>query len=224
MDKFQGPLDLLLQLIEKEELNITDVTISKVTEQFFEHLNSFTEDRSDELADFLVIATKLVYLKSKNLLPFLYPEEDEGPSLAEQLKLYKKYADASKNIEQLWAAGRLAYGRIEPPVKPEGFTLPLNAGLEDLKSAFLLLLKRLKPLNALPQVSIDRTVSVKEKIESIYAALKGLKNISFKKIVEQAENRTDVIVSFLAILELVKQEKVSIHQPMAFEDMMIKRM
>src|SRR3989338_6596602 len=114
LEKFQGPLDLLLQLIEQDELNITEISLSNVTEQFFDYLNKLEESRSEELADFLVIATKLVYLKSKHLLPYLYPEADEGPSLAEQLKLYKRYADASKEIGRLWEQGSIASGRIEP--------------------------------------------------------------------------------------------------------------
>jgi len=223
LEKFQGPLDLLLQLIEQEKLSITEVAVAGVTEQYFAYLSGLGEERSEELADFLVIATRLVYLKSKHLLPYLYPEEDEGPSLADQLKLYKRYADASKEIGQLWERGNVAYGRVEPPLKAEGFILPANALAKDLHLSFVLLLERLKPIAPLPEVAIDRSVSVKQKIEAIYAALKKLRQISFKNLVQNAENRTEVIVSFLAILELVKEEKVSILQTATFEDMMIKK-
>src|SRR3989339_1639297 len=101
LDNFEGPLDLLLQLIEQEDLNITDIALSKITEQFFVHLDKMGKNRSEELADFLVIAAKLIFLKSKNLLPYLNPEEDEGESLADQLKMYKRYVEASKNIDEL---------------------------------------------------------------------------------------------------------------------------
>lgn len=220
--KFQGPLDLLLQLIEQEELSITEVAIGQVTEQFFKYLQTLDEQRSDELADFLVIATKLVYLKSKQLLPYLQqPEVDEGPSLADQLKLYQRYANASHHIAELWETESLAYCRVEPPIPMEGFVLPANAYATDLHLFFTLLLKRLKPIAALPVVSIDYTLSVKEKIESIYKALQQWKKVSFHDILEQVSNRTEVIVSFLALLELVKQERVSVQQHNSLEELMI---
>lgn len=223
LEKFQGPLELLLNLIEQEELNITEISISKVTEQYFAYLNKLEDNRSEELADFLVIATKLVYLKSKHLLPYLYPEAEEGPSLADQLKLYKRYADASKHVEKLWLEPTLGYGRIEPPIPVDCFVLPANAGTTDLHKSFTFLLKRLKPVAALPEVSIDRSVSVKQKIESIYNAVKQWNKLSFKELLQNAESKTEVIVTFLALLELVKQEKVFIDQANSFEDMNVNK-
>lgn len=223
LEKFEGPLDLLLQLIENEELAITDVSLSEVTDQFFKYLTSLENDRSDELADFLVIATRLVYIKSRQLLPYLYPPEEEGMSLADQLKFYKRYAEASKYVESLWLAGKMAYGRIEPPPVIQGFTAPLNAAAADLKNSFALLLKRIKPIDPLPQVKIDRTVSVQQKIKSIYDALQKIKQLQFKDVFGGATSRSEIIVSFLAILELLKQEKVSIEQPTAFNEFTINK-
>lgn len=224
LEKFQGPLDLLLQLIEQEELNITEISLSKVTEQYFDYLNRLDESRPEELADFLVIATKLVYLKSRNLLPDLSAEEDDGPSLADQLKMYKRYIEASKHVEKLWSEGKIAYGRLEPPVKPDHFVLPLNSSADDLKNAFLVLLKKIKPLSPLPKVTIDRTVSVKNKIDYIYNLLKQQKNVNFSSILIKAENRTEVIASFLALLELVKQLKITLNQKQSFEDILITKL
>lgn len=223
LEQFEGPLDLLLQLIEEEKMAITEISLATVTEQFFAYVQTIDEDRSDELADFLVIATRLVYLKSKQLLPYLYPPEEEGASLAEQLKFYKRYADASKWVEQQWNGGKLGFGRIEPPPPMEGFVLPVNAGFEDLKKMFHLLLKRLRPVNPLPEVTIDRTVSIKQKIASIYEALTKMKSFSFREMIGGAESKTEVIVSFLALLELVRDAKVSIHQETSFNDMVIRR-
>lgn len=223
LEQFQGPLDLLLSLIEEEKMVITDISLSHVTEEFFKYLDTLEEKNPEELADFLVVASKLVFLKSKNLLPYLYPKEDEGSSLADQLKLYKRYADASKLVLQLWDLGQVAYGRIEPPTPVEGFLMPLNATGEHLKNSFLFLLKRLKPIAALPQVSIDRTISVKQKIESIFKALQSIKNINFGDVVKGATSRTEVIVSFLAVLELVKQERVHANQTDTFGDFVLTR-
>lgn len=219
LEKFEGPLDLLLQLIDQEELAITDVSIARVTEQYLKYLDSLEERRSEELADFLVIATKLVFIKSKILLPYLYPQEDEGPSLADQLKLYKQYVEASKVVEALWMKNEVAYGRIEPPIKVEGFVLPSNALAENLYLSMMGIIKKLKPVNPLPKVAIDRTISLKQKIESIFQTLQQIKKLSFTDVVGAAESRTEIIVSFLAILELVKQQKVSIQQVECFEEM-----
>ncbi|MFA6105423.1 MAG: segregation/condensation protein A [Patescibacteria group bacterium] len=223
LEKFEGPLDLLLQLIENEKLAITDVSLSDVTDQFFQFLSGMDENRSDELADFLVIATRLVYIKSRQLLPYLYPPEEEGLSLSEQLKFYKRYADASKFVEKLWGEGKMAYGRVEPAPVLTGFTAPQNATAVELKNSFVLLLKRLKPINPLPEVRIDHTVSVQQKIKSIYESLKKLNQLSFKDIFNSDSNRSEVIVSFLALLELLKQEKISVNQKNSFNDMMINK-
>lgn len=227
LDKFQGPLDLLLQLIEQEKMAITDISVSEVTEQFFTYLNQVEEKDAEELADFLVVASKLVYLKSKHLLPYLYPDEETGPSLADQLKMYKRYADASLHVDALWKENTLAYGRIEPPPPAGGtaedFLLPNNATAENLHGAFTFLLKRLKPVSALPQVSIDRTMSVKDKIASIYEALGQIKKLAFSDVISKAQNRTEVIVSFLAILELVKLEHVTVEQDYAFHNFILKK-
>lgn len=223
LEKFEGPMDLLLQLIEKEEMNITEISLSQVTEQYFNYLNTLENEHPEELADFLVIATKLVYLKSKNLLPYLYPEEEEGQSLADQLKMYKRYADAANFVQDLWTKNKVSYGRIEPPIKLAGFVMPFNATMGDLHEAFTLLLRRLKPSNPLPQVSIDHSISVKQKVESIFNAIKEWKKMDFRDILRTAESRTEVIASFLAVLELLKQEKISIHQEEAYENMVIKK-
>lgn len=219
LEKFQGPLDLLLQLIELEKLNITEVSLSQITEQFLRFLDKLENDRSEELADFLVIATKLVYLKSKTLLPYLYPEEDEGPSLTDQLKMYQQYILASKKINILWAQNRISYGRVEPPVKNTEFVLPLNAHTDDLLKSMEKLVSRLRPLNPLPKITIDRAVSVKQKVDSIWNALKQHKKINFKDLLATAENKTEVIVSFLAILELMRDQKAYINQESAFGSM-----
>lgn len=219
LEKFQGPLDLLLQLIELEKLNITEVSLSQITEQFLKFLDKMEKDRSEELADFLVIATKLVYLKSRTLLPFLYPEEDEGPSLADQLKMYQQYILASKKINILWSQNRIAYGRVEPPVKNTEFVLPFNAHGEDLLKAMQKLVSRLRTIDPLPKITIDRAVSIKQKVESIWNALKQHKKINFRDLLASAENKTEIIVSFLALLELMRDQKAFINQDSAFGNM-----
>lgn len=223
LEQFSGPLDLLLQLIEEQELDISQIALSQVTEQYFHYLDKLEENRSEELADFLVIATKLVYLKSRQLLPQLAPEEEEGPSLADQLKMYKRYLEASKEVNSRWMQGKAAYGRMEPPVKPEGFILPVNARGQDLRESFVSLLKRLKPINPLPKVSIDRAITVKQKIETIFEMLKSRKTMNFSELLAGAESKTDVIISFLAVLELVKVGSAAVKQTGVYGNLEISK-
>ncbi len=224
LEKFEGPLDLLLQLVDQEKLSITEISLSKVTEQFFSYLDKLEKNRPEELADFLVVAARLIYLKSHSLLQYAYPEEeDNGPGLADQLKLYKQYVEASKTVNSLWEAGKIAYGRIEPPVQSKEFVLPTNVTTNSLYNSMVFLLNRLKPMEALPKVSIDHSVSIKQKIDSIRNLLKNGKEFSFKNLLSSAQNKTGVIVSFLAILELVKERSVRFRQVDAFADLLVTK-
>lgn len=220
IDKFEGPMDLLLQLVDQEKLDISEIALARVTEQFFSYLDKLEENRSEELADFLVIAARLVYLKSHSLLQYAYPEdEDAGPSLADQLKLYKQYVEASKVVNGLWEKQNIAYGRVEPPVKSDKFVLPANAVTNNLRDAMMLLLARLKPLEPLPKVTIDHSISIKQKIDAIRNLLKNGKEASFKNLLSVAQNKTEVIVSFLAVLELVKGKNILVKQTGAYADL-----
>ena len=222
LEKFEGPLDLLLQLVDQEKLSITEIALAKVTEQFFSYLDKLEKNRPEELADFLVVAARLIYLKSHSLLQYAYPKEEEsGPGLADQLKLYRQYVEASKIVNSLWEANKIAYGRIEPPVKAKEFVLPGNATKNNLRDSMVFLLGRLKPLEPLPKVTIDHSISIKQKIDAIRNLLKSGREFSFKNLLSSAQNKTEVVVSFLAILELVKQQSVRFRQVNAFADLIV---
>ncbi|HSR89447.1 MAG TPA: segregation/condensation protein A [Candidatus Udaeobacter sp.] len=224
LEKFEGPLDLLLQLVDQEKLSITEIALAKVTEQFFSYLDKLEENRSEELADFLTVAVRLVYLKSHHLLQYALPkEEDTGPGLADQLKLYKQYVDASKTVNNLWGENKVAYGRTEPPVKNEEFTLPINAAADNLHKSMVFLVNRLKPLEPLPKVTIDHSISVKQKIDSIRHLLKNGRELSFNNLLAAAQNKTEIIVSFLAILELVKEKSINFKQTNSFADLLVTK-
>ncbi|MFH0857900.1 MAG: segregation/condensation protein A [Candidatus Magasanikbacteria bacterium] len=221
--QFSGPLDLLLSLLDEEKLDITDIALSEVTEQYLHHVENLEEKDAEELVDFLVIAAKLVLLKSKKLLPQLMPEEESGVSLEEQLRLYKKFVEASKEIQKHWDSREKSVFRIEPPRKAEGFVSPENLDISALHESFSKLVQRLKPMKPLPQTTIDRAVSMKQKITAIHDLLKTKKKAYFFDVVENAKNKTDVIVSFLALLELVKQKTVLLKQDDTFSDILIEK-
>ena len=221
--QFSGPLHLLQTLIDEKKMNISEVALSAVTEQFLRYLEQLEEKNPDEIADFLVVAAKLLLLKSKTLLPQLLPEEEEGPSLAEQLRLYQRFVEVSRQVNRLWEANYYAVPRIEPPrvvISPEP---PENFTLADLKVSMLQLLARLNPPEPLPHTTIDRAVSLKEKIDNIRKLLRSRKTFSFFGTVASQGNRTDLIVGFLALLELFKQQVVGLKQSGSFGDILIRR-
>ncbi len=223
LTQFTGPFDLLLSLVEGQELKITEIALSEVTEQYLQYLDTLEEAEAEELADFLVVAAKLLYMKSKRLLPEFMPEEEEEEGLEAQLKLYKQFARASKIIGELWQNEQKGSFRHEPARVPEAFSLPSNASLESLRQCMVQLVERLTPPKALPKTHIDKSVSLKERIDSIRNLLKQKESFRFADVLGSVENKTDVIVGFLAILELVKQKSLNLSQDTMFGDILITR-
>jgi len=223
LDQFSGPLDLLLSLLEESKLNISEVSLSSITEQYLTYLDTLEDNRAEELADFLVVGSRLLLLKSKMLLPQFAPEEDEGPSLEEQLRLYKVFLEASKAINRRWRDDRRSVFRFEPPRRPLQFAAPVNFSRDSLRQSMLQLVDRLTPPKPLPETAIDRAVSMKETIERIRALLKKSRRLSFGELLTSARNRTEVIVNFLALLELMKQKVVALRQEEGFGEIVISR-
>lgn len=222
LQQFTGPLDLLLNLVGEQKMDISAVSLSTVTEQYLKYLEQIETKEPEEMADFLLIAARLLLLKSKKLLPQLMPEEDEGPSLEDQLRLYQAFVGASKKLDKRWLSGIRSDFRVEPPRRPSEFVPPKNLSQKLLQEFFLKLLQRIKPLPELPQTRMDRAVSVRDKIDIIRALLQKAESVSFRELLGKASNRSEVIASFLALLELVKSEKVILTQKKTFEDILIK--
>ena len=221
--QFSGPLDLLLSLIAEKKMDIIELALAEVTEQYVTSLAQIDDTNPDELADFLVIATKLLLLKSKSLLPQFFPEEEDGPSLADQLKLYKAFVDASKVVQKIWEQSPVSYFRKEPVRQPTEFTPPDNLTKDKLHASMVQLVHRLAPLKPLPKVTIDRTVSIAQRIGEIKAMLKKVKQLTFGEMLGKRANKTEVIVGFLALLELVKQRSVVLEQIGSFDDIIVSR-
>lgn len=223
LQQFSGPLDLLLNLIEEQKLPITELSISAVTEQYLEYLTSLEQESPDEIADFLVVASRILLMKAKAILPMFLPEEESGPSLEDQLRIYKKFVEASRLLNKKWLAPLRSFFRLEPVRKAEGFVPPENATTKSMHKSMLNLVSRLKPPKPLPQIEMDKTVSVKEVIERIKDLLKNHKQFDFHKSLKERENKTEVILGFLALLELVKQQVVHLDQQSHFGDIMVRK-
>ncbi len=225
-ENFSGPLGLLLDLIEKKEFEITKVSLAKVAEEYLQHLET-NEVPGAELADFLLVASRLIYLKSRELIPYLHIEdEDEGvDKLEDQLRLYREYAAAARELEERYLKARMF---VRPYVKSKLTQLPsavpvTNVTPATLQELYQTILKRLQPFFALQEASMERVKSVEERLEELTEALRGKISMSFKEVVRSAGSKMDVVVSFLALLELLRRRAVRAEQTGAFEDIHLKR-
>ncbi|RJO59596.1 segregation/condensation protein A [Candidatus Parcubacteria bacterium] len=223
--KFEGPLDLLLQLIEQEQMDISQVALAQVTEQYLLALEQAEDFSAEELADFLVIAAKLLLIKSRILLPQLAVDgQEEASDLEKQLKIFKEYLEASKNLAKIIHKRRFTFGRGKPTVMIEKkFSPPEKLTPDLLKELFLGVLKEIELVVSLPKAVVEKTVSISEKIEVIRVMILDKALVSFKSIIKEAKTKTEIIVSFLAVLELVKQRTVTVKQSKLFQDIEIQK-
>ncbi len=223
LEKFEGPLDLLLQLIESAEMDITEVSLAQVTDQFIHYLAQAESKNPEELADFLVVATKLLLIKSRILLPNLHlDEEDEALELETQLKIYKEYYEASKKVKEILDKQKVMFAREKIPLDIEViFNPPENLGVEKLKKIFLDVIKEIEPVVKLPKKSMLRAISIKEKIEKIKNKIMQGISLSFGEMIKDSKDRTEIIVTFLSVLELVKQKIVVVRQNKMFDEIIL---
>lgn len=227
IEQFQGPLDLLLQLILEEELDITQISLAKVTEQYIKYLEKVEEANPEELADFLVVATKLLLIKSRTLLPYLEVDDDDDETdLEEQLKLYRQFHEAALLMEKRIQEKKFTYGRVDKrfTVQEPFFSPPEGLKTESLRDFFQDVLAKLEPIIKLPQAALKRAITLKEKICHLQAHLEKEARVSFSKVISQSKDKGEVILSFLAVLELVKKEMVCVKQDEAFKDISIEKL
>lgn len=223
--QFSGPLDLLLSLIADQKMSINDIAISEVTEQYVAYVETLDEDAisGEELADFLVIAAKLLLLKAKTLLPLFMKEEEDGPSLADQLRVYQAFVEASRWINTLWQKPVRGFFRVEPMRKAEGFVPPANVTMDSVHRSMVQLVNRLAPPKPLPRTTMDKGISLKEKITILKTLIHKHKSMLFHHTIDNMRNKTEVIISFLALLELVKQQEIMFSQEMQFGDIFLEK-
>lgn len=224
-EKFEGPLDLLLRLIEKEEMNISEFSLAKLTDEYIQHIEGMEDLNPAEMADFLVVAARLLWIKSKTLLPTLETGEDEAGDLAKQLKIYKEYKDASIVFEKMIAKNNFTYTRDKIPLgKNESFfNPPAWLSKEKLKMVLKEILDDLEPIVRLPKGMVKGAISIQEKIRELKDIVRRDIEFSFYSIVKKAKNKVEVIINFLALLELLKQRVITVKQDKMFGDISIKK-
>lgn len=224
LERFQGPLDLLLQLVEEDDFDITEVSLAQVAQQYLQYLEEqTTEIQSDELADFLLVAAKLVFLKSRTLLPGCVDDEDgEETELALQLQRYRVFVQASHNLQRLFKAQECEYTR-EYPLRDMrvSFSPPVDVTREALKSMFVLFRASIRPLVHLEERVVKAGISLHEQVELLRAMLQDSEKIIFRTLIEQCRDRTRIVTHFLALLELLKEQEVQVQQKDLFADIVV---
>jgi len=232
-DKFEGPLGLLLKLIEKEEMDITKVSLAKIADQYISYIKSSPKINPESMADFLVIASKLLLIKSKALLPYLCPEEDEEiEEFALQLKMYKEFLEATKSVESMIKAKKFMFIREfnkKTSLSLAGadlnlFSPPKKLVKNDLRLVFREIINNIKPPEEkLQEKELESQISIDDKILELQKLLISKLKISFSKILRNTKSKTEVIVSFLAMLELIKQREVRAEQYGLFKEIVLNR-
>ncbi|MDZ7798096.1 MAG: segregation/condensation protein A [Patescibacteria group bacterium] len=224
IEKFEGPLDLLLKLIQKEKMDITQISLSKVTEQYIHYIENSEDISPEELADFLVIAAKLLLIKSKSLLPYLEREEEEtGFELERQLKMYKIFLEAAENLKDIIKKKNFSYFRQSNKLFEKVFIPPENINKNILKDCFKGIIHSITPIVTYKQRTIKKTISLKDKIDDIKKIVLEKEFSNFKEILGSAKNKMEIIVCFLALLELVKRRNIILDQNNIFSDISIKK-
>jgi segregation and condensation protein A len=217
---YEGPLDLLLQLIERSELDITRLALAQVTDQYLEHMRRLQDSAAEEVSAFLVIAAKLLQIKSEALLPTPpirdAGEEDPGEALALQLIAYKRYRQIADLLGQREIAGWRTYLRLAPPPKVDGVVDLTGIGLPDLLAAAQSVFALVNGKPSLSSVVAPIKITIREKISLITRSLREKSHSTFRALLGERHSRIEIVVTFLAMLELVKRRLVRIHQDRLF--------
>ncbi|MEW6092572.1 MAG: segregation/condensation protein A, partial [Chloroflexota bacterium] len=224
---YEGPLDLLLQLIERAELDITAVSLAQVTDQYLAYIHQMNVP-ADEISAFLVVAAKLLQIKSEALLPrppVREPgEEDVGESLARQLRIYKRFKELANWLDEREAKHLRTYLRVAPPPHVEGRLDLSDVTLTDLMAAAEAIFAEEQDKAALGTVISAPRITIREKILWIAQQLSIESRASFSGLVGEKPSRLEIVVTFLALLELVKQYRVSAMQEGLFSDIQIEKL
>ena len=227
LEIFEGPLDLLLYLIKKEELNVHDIPITKITEQYLEYLNLMELLDLELAGEFLVMAATLMQIKSKMLLPpdpvgLEAPEEDPRAELVKRLLEYKSFKDAAERFKG-FAEDRSRYFTrfgVEPQIE-DGDSPFVEVTLFELISAFSKILKGL-PKNDFHEITKDE-FTVADKVHEIFHRLAKEPRILFSALFRAAKNKYEVITTFLALLELIRIQEIIASQDRYFGEIEITR-
>lgn len=222
---YEGPLDLLLDLIKKAELDITKVALAQITDQYMEYLRQASQHNLSDLSSFLIIAAQLLQIKSEALLPRPpereLGEEDPGEELARQLIAYKKYKQVANLLSTREKDGLRTYLRISVHPQVQQMLEDEEYQLNDLVDAYMETLSTQPRAIPLGDVVLPPVVKILDRIRIIVDELRIKGRTTFHFLLSSAKSRLEIVVSFLAVLELVKQRQVHVNQSERFGEIEI---
>ena len=233
VNAFEGPLDLLLHLIEKNKVDIYDIPISEITSQYLDYIRSMEEEDLDVMSDFLVMAATLLKIKAKMLLPVKEEEEEEGDpreELVRRLIEYKIYKYAAEELKDLSVDAQKVFFKPETvPEEIKHYEEPIRPGeivgdvtLEKLNQIFRMVMRRKKdredPVRSHFGKIQKEKYKVEDRMDDIRCQIRGLKRLNFRTLLDIQPVKEMVIVTFLAVLELMKVGEVKVVQEHNFAE------
>ena len=229
MENFEGPLDLLCHLVEKNKMNICDIKINDITNQYLDYLQMMQEMNLEITSEFIIMASRLIYLKSKTLLPIEEDEQEEEIDLVQMLIEYKRYKETTIGLkERLEEYGKKFYRQ------PEKIELP-KGKLEKTYSAMFIpdtyatiinreIEKKNKNADNIEKIAVSEKVTIRSKIKEILKQLWTKRTFVFNKIFNtKKQTKTEIVTAFLGLLELSKMNKVKITQNSLFGDIEVTK-
>lgn len=228
-EKFEGPLDLLLELIQKQKLHISEISLAKVTDEYVTRVETLAKTGAldqEELAEFLVIAGELLLIKSRSILPGYAASPEEEASIEElemRLARLKQFRALAAGLGALSRQKHFLYSRESYVGVDPVFYPPPRLTASVIAEAFRRVYEALPKLEKLAEEKIKRIVSLEEKIKDLQKMLSEKVERMFSEIIKGGKEKAEIIVSFLAILELAKEKLVDLYQEQAFADIRIQK-
>ncbi len=222
LPQFSGPLDLLLHLIEREELDIVGISLLNVTEQYLKQVELLKEERMEHLIDFLVVAARLVLIKSRALLPQSpvtiegEDEEDPAEALLRQLREYKRFKEASKWFHAREVAGVRTYLRVATPPKLESRLDLAGITVQRLLTAVQEALARVDSKEESVTLIQPRRITIEGQIRHLRQRVRAGEKFSFRDLLSEDSSRVEISINLLALLELIKRHEVRAYQAEMF--------
>jgi len=224
LEAFEGPLDLLLYLIRRENLDITDIPVADITRQYIEYIHLMQDLQLELAAEYLVMSAMLAEIKSRRLLPrskdIEEDEDDPRAELVRRLQEYERYKQAAEDSDALPRLGRDVYQAAAEPPERKVVAMPPDVELQDLITAFQEVMKRAS-MYAHHHVQME-SLSVRERMSSVLSKVNSTQFTRFVDLFTPEEGRMGVVVSFLAILELVKESLLDLTQAEPFAPIHVK--
>ena len=221
MEQFEGPLDLLLDLIENEQVDITRVSLASITDEYLNYISKREDISLHNLTDFLSVAAKLILVKSYALPPLLQLDDEEEEDLEElerQLAALKVFKDQNETFSKLFEQAQSTYGNKGVWGQDAHFCPPENVTVDDIRTAFLASLHTIPRVEEMEEKIVSDVISLERRIVQIQRSVEERAITVFSDITANAKDKSEVVVSFLALLELVKQQIIIAKQSGVFKD------